>query len=333
MKFRTEIKIDAQPGVISYNDKILSAGSCFAENIVRDLEDHYFNVLGNPFGVLYNPASLLNMFELGEKGKSLKKDNLIFYDDEWHSFYHNNKFSNENAELALIGINDSITELNKFLNEVSVVIITLGTSYVYKHIERNMIVSNCHKIPQKYFTRHLLTVEENYFYLQKILSVIKKFNSKAKIVLTVSPVRHIKDGLHGNQLSKARLLLAVEKLVEEKENVFYFPSYEIMNDDLRDYRFYNEDLVHPNNIAVKYITEKFVATFFDEETKRFYGETEELRNALQHKFLKSSSTKREKFLQKYVELTKQLSAKYPSVDFSNAANYFKKQLEELKSLL
>ncbi len=330
MKFRTEIEIEEPAVKISYKDKILSVGSCFAENIADGLSSHFLNVLGNPFGVLYNPAAILNMFLLAKEKKELKRNDLIFHGGQWHSFYHNSEFSDDDVNVCLQNVNNSIFELNKFLRNVDSVILTLGTSFVYEHIESKLIVSNCHKIPQKFFSRRMLQIEESYSFIKQIIEIIRIFNKNAKIILTVSPVRHIKDGLHGNQLSKAYLLIAVDNLVQENERVLYFPSYEIVNDDLRDYRFYAEDLVHPNEAAVKYIREIFSEYFFDEETKEFYRDTNTLAKALQHRAVNPRSVKYKEFLNFSLKLVEQMKTKYPQTNFNKAEEYFRARLNEFK---
>ncbi len=331
MKFRTEIEITTPKSRISYKDVILSVGSCFAENIYSKLHELFFNIKCNPFGTLYNSASVLKMFRLAESGKELTKDDLIFYDGEWHSFYHNSEFSDENPEVCLSKINSSIFELNKLLSDLDTVIITFGTSYVYEHIERKMIVSNCHKIPQKYFRRKFLSVEENAFYINRIIEIVEKFNPEAKIILTVSPVRHVKDGLHNNQLSKASLLLALEKVLGENEKAMYFPSYEILNDDLRDYRFYAADLTHPNEVAINYIYEKFSQNFFDRETFEFTRKAENLAKALKHRAINPESRKYKEFLAFTSRLLEKMKKEFPEVNFSEAENILERKIGEVKT--
>jgi hypothetical protein len=330
MKFRTEISLPSYPFHISFEESILSAGSCFAVNIAEELKKRFFNVMFNPFGTLYNTASVLNMFELAKSKSQLQKEDLIFHNGEWHSFYHNSEFSHFHPEIALEKINFSIIKLNEFLQKNDVVILTYGTSYVYIHKARNLIVSNCHKIPQEDFSRKLLSTEENFYYMQKTIEIIKSFNPKVKIIISVSPVRHLKDGLHANQISKAHLLLAVEKATKEIENCFYFPSYEIVLDDLRDYRFFSSDLAHPNEFAIAYIWEKFAQAFFESKTLEYIKEAEKVRSALEHRPINLDSPSYKNFLNGLARQIEKIKIKYPAVNFDEAERILREKLNALK---
>ena len=250
MKLQTIVDIKPSEWKIGYEDKILLLGSCFSDEIGERMEQCYLSVIRNPFGTLYNPLSIANAINLQSP-----IFNLQFHDGLWHSMYHHGSFSRSTKEEAEQAVRTSIETMQKALQEASVVIVTFGTAWVYEM--NGEIVGNCHKLPENNFTRRRLSVEEIIAAWQPIIT---RYPDKHWL-FTVSPIRHIKDGLHENQLSKATLLQAVEQLGD------YFPSYEIVLDELRDYRFYADDLVHPSSMAVNYIWERFVDTYCTNQTK------------------------------------------------------------------
>lgn len=255
MKLQTIVDIKPSEWKIGYGDKILMVGSCFSDEIGEQMKQRYLDVVCNPFGTLYNPLSIaqaLNMNEMPE---------LIEHEGLWHSMAHHGSLSRADKHEAEETIRGSVEAMQKALCEANVVIVTFGTSWVYEM--NGAIVGNCHKLPESCFTRRRLSVEEIVAAWKPIL---EKYNDKHWL-FTVSPIRHIKDGLHENQLSKATLLLALEAIRNQLSAISYFPSYEIMLDELRDYRFYADDLVHPSSLAVNYIWERFVDTFCTNQTK------------------------------------------------------------------
>ena len=255
MKLQTIVDIKPSEWKIGYEDKILMVGSCFSDEIGEQMKQRYLDVVCNPFGTLYNPLSIaraLNMNEMPE---------LIEHEGLWHSMAHHGSLSRADKHEAEEAIRGSVEAMQKALCEANVVIVTFGTSWAYEM--NGAIVGNCHKLSESCFTRRRLSVEEIVAAWKPIL---EKYNDKHWI-FTVSPIRHIKDGLHENQLSKATLLLALEAIRNQLSAISYFPSYEIMLDELRDYRFYADDLVHPSSLAVNYIWERFVDTFCTNQTK------------------------------------------------------------------
>lgn len=255
MKLQTIVDIKPSEWKIGYEDKILMVGSCFSDEIGEQMKQRYLDVVCNPFGTLYNPLSIaqaLNMNEMPE---------LIEHEGLWHSMAHHGSLSRADKHEAEEAIRGSIEAMQKALCEANVVIVTFGTSWVYEM--NGAIVGNCHKLPESCFTRRRLSVEEIVAAWKPIL---EKYSDKHWL-FTVSPIRHIKDGLHENQLSKATLLLALGTIRNQLSAISYFPSYEIMLDELRDYRFYADDLVHPSSLAVNYIWERFVDTFCTNQTK------------------------------------------------------------------
>ena len=262
MKLQTIVDIPASPWKIGYEDKILMIGSCFSDEIGEQMQQRYLNVTCNPFGKLYNPLSIAKALTMTEVPE------LIEYERLYHSMAHHGSFSRADQQEAEIAIRISIETMQKALDEASVVIVTFGTAWVYE--KDGEIVGNCHKLPESCFTRRRLSVDEIVSAWQPIIA---RYPDKHWL-FTVSPIRHIRDGLHENQLSKATLLQAIESLCSVSETVCalsakrsYFPSYEIMLDELRDYRFYADDLVHPSSLAVSYIWERFVDTFCTPQTK------------------------------------------------------------------
>ena len=267
MKLQTIVDIKPSEWKIGYEDKILLLGSCFSDEIGAQMQQRYMQVTCNPFGTLYNPLSIAKAINLRIFNSSNCKLPLVEYEGLWHSMAHHGSFSRPTKEEAEEAVNESIVAMQKALNEATVVIVTFGTAWVYEM--NGDVVGNCHKLPEKLFTRRRLSVEEIVAAWRPILEQYKDKHW----IFTVSPIRHIKDGLHENQLSKATLLMAVEELgntenrVQNTERITYFPSYEIVLDELRDYRFYADDLVHPSSMAVSYIWERFVDTFCTNQTK------------------------------------------------------------------
>jgi len=252
MKLQTIVDITPSKWKIGYEDKILMLGSCFSDEIGEQMAQRYLHVTCNPFGTLYNPLSIAQAINLQSPISNLQ---LVYHEGLWHSMAHHGSFSRADKSEAENVIRASIETMQKALHEASVVIVTFGTAWVYE--KDGKIVGNCHKLPESCFTRRRLTVEE---IVEAWKPILAQYPDKHWL-FTVSPIRHIRDGLHENQLSKATLLQAVEQLGD------YFPSYEIMLDELRDYRFYADDLVHPSSLAVNYIWERFVDTFCTNPTK------------------------------------------------------------------
>lgn len=260
MKLQTIVDIEPSAWKIGYEDRILMVGSCFSDEIGAQMQERYLNVTCNPFGTLYNPLSIAKAFSL-----QLSEVNFQFHDGLWHSMAHHGAFSRATKEEAEQAVRASIETMQKALKEASVVIVTFGTAWVYEM--NGAIVGNCHKLPERCFNRRRLSVEE---IVEAWKPILAQYPDK-KWLFTVSPIRHIRDGLHENQISKATLLQAVEQLVLNSSpspaTRRYFPSYEIMLDELRDYRFYADDLVHPSSLAVNYIWERFVECFCTNQTK------------------------------------------------------------------
>jgi len=285
MKFRTELPVPKYPLQISYRDNILLLGSCFSDHIGTFLTNHRFSVLSNPFGTLFNPVSIANALKM-TMNPDLFTENYCYYFDNHHvSFAHHGSFSHPDENLFKKQIIEQFLITKTFLQKTNILFLTFGTAYCYQFKERDLMVANCHKIPNTKFEKFRLTIDEIVRLYQEIISILRSINPSIHIFFTVSPVRHLGDGFHENQLSKSILHLAIEQLVENK-NVFYFPAYEILMDDLRDYRFYAEDLCHPGENAVRYMEELFANSFFSQETKEKLKEIEKENKMLNHRKLK-----------------------------------------------
>lgn len=331
MQFRTEINLDKSDLLFDHADRIVTIGSCFAEKIAEYFKYYRFTLLDNPFGVLYNPASVFNVINLLNENKVFDKDDLIFEQNEWHSFYHHSNFSHHEIDECLKNINTSLIEAKNFLSKTKILIITYGTSYVYKHIARDYIVSNCHKIPSGSFEHFRLTLDEVIRYIEASLHLLNLLNNNLKIIFTVSPVRHWKDGAVDNQLSKSTLLLAVNKIVSGNKNCVYFPSYEILMDDLRDYRFYKSDLIHPNKIATDYVWDKFKTAHLKSECEAMLKEIDPIAKARFHRSRNIHSEKNKIFLQSQLNRIEELEKKYNYLSLTDDKKHFQKLLEEISA--
>lgn len=291
--FRTSIKLKEEKNQVDYSSNIVLFGSCFSENIGKKLDYYKFNASTNPYGILFNIAAIEKaIIECIDK-KTYSENDLFYYNELWQSFNHHSDFSDVSSTRVLKKINNSIQKANNDLLEASHIIITLGTAWVYEKIDSKLVVANCHKVPQKEFNKKLLSIEEISNSIEKIKSLLLSFNSKINIIFTVSPVRHLKDGMLENSLSKAHLLSAIHKNLDQK--TFYFPSYEIMIDDLRGYRFYNSDMVHPNEVAINYIWNSFKKTWISDHTLAIQKEVAIIQKGLQHKPFNPSSEAHIKF--------------------------------------
>jgi hypothetical protein len=309
--FQTKVDIPSSDLKISYEDHIMTFGSCFAENIGNKLKNVYFDTEVNPFGVLYNPVSIQNSLELLLENKLFTEHDIFKYHSLWQSFSHSGLFSDVSADKCLAKINNRFEKAVYFLKETDFLLITFGTAWVYEDRKSGRVVSNCHKLPAGEFVRRRLPVDEIIDDYTKLISEIQKRFPKLKIIFSVSPIRHWKDGAHENNVSKSTLLLAIDALQKHFDNVRYFPAYEIQMDELRDYRFYASDMLHPSEVAVDYIWSRFSETYFEENTIRIKKEFEQFITDLSHRPIHPDSDEFSKF-QKYT-LNKEtlLKQKYP----------------------
>ncbi|MDY2587898.1 GSCFA domain-containing protein [Winogradskyella aquimaris] len=266
MNLQTYTKLDKQlHHQIDYTSKLMLLGSCFSENIGSKFEYHKFQSEINPFGILFHPIAVENLITRSINKDFYKEDDLISHNEIWSCFDAHSKMNAFSKKDLLNNLNDTIESTHKNINTATHLIITLGTAWVYRYIASDRIVANCHKIPQKQFLKELLPIDDIVASLEKIVALVRSVNPEVNFIFTVSPVRHLKDGFVENNQSKAHLLAAIHQLVEPRKRLFYFPSYEIMMDELRDYRFYNQDMIHPNDVAIDYIWEKFKTVWLTQE--------------------------------------------------------------------
>lgn len=300
---------------ISYASELLLLGSCFSENIAQKLSYYKFAALQNPFGILFHPKAIENLIVNAINEKEYTEDDVFEFNEQWQSFEAHSEMNASSPEEILKQLNTNSQLLHNQLQKASHVIITLGTAWVYRHIATDTLVANCHKVPQKQFLKELLSVSEVAETLEAIVSLIRSVNEESAILFTVSPVRHLKDGFTKNQQSKAHLVAAVHQVIGPRKKVHYFPSYEILLDELRDYRFYKEDMIHPNEMAITYIWEKFAATWITNESKTVMKQVETIQKGLAHRPFNSDSEAHRKFLDNIAHQIDEIQSKYPRICF------------------
>ncbi len=306
---------------INHQQNLLLIGSCFTEQIGTKLSNHKFAVLDNPNGILFNPISITKSISSYIDNKQYTESDLFYQNECWNSWEHHSRFSKPDLKECLNGINESQSKANAFLKKTDWLLITLGSAFVYE-LKNKAVVANCHKVPTDKFVKRLLPVEEVFTGLQDLIEKAQAFNPGIKIIFTISPVRHLRDGFIENNRSKATLIQTVHQLVDNNANCFYFPAYELVIDDLRDYRFFAEDMVHPNYAATKYVWEKFIATCIDESSQQLMKELSVIVAAKNHNPFNPTSEQHKKFLQTNLEKVQKLERKFPYINFEEEAQYF-----------
>ena len=327
MQFFTSINIKSLQTPFTYNDKILLVGSCFTEHIGNYLEEVKFRVLQNPNGILFDPISVCNSISLYIENKQYTIDDLFYLNEAWHSWQHHSRFSGMDKEDVLATINDSQQAAHTCLKQADWLIITLGSSFVYKLVETGQPVANCHKAPAQTFIKHLSTIEETTIALDTLIYRLFQFNPYLKVMFTISPVRHLRDGVVENNRSKARLIEAVHHLVNKFDKLYYFPAYELVIDVLRDYRFFDIDLAHPNYAATQFVLEKFAESCCSEDTRALMDEIKRLVIARNHKPFNPASQQHKQFLSNQLKKTLSLKEQLPWLDFSKEINFFSETKE------
>lgn len=316
---------------LTLENKIITLGSCFSDNIGTNLTDLKFNVFQNPFGTLYHPLVIAQI--INDAMMEVKSSNQFFIENDglWRWWLGHGSLAHPDLDFLKSSIENIKSELKSSLQAVNTVLfLTFGSSYSYTFLEQNLMVGNCHKIPDKYFSKHISSVADISKAYFELISALIKVNPSLKIVFTVSPVRHIKDGLHENNLSKSTLLLAVDEIVSRfSENCCYFPAYELQIDGLRDYQYYNDDLVHPSSKAVAFIWERFCASFFNGEMIQWRKEFENLSRSLHHRPLHPSSVSFQVFVRKLSASLADLSSSYPLLDWSSEEQKLNQLMEML----
>ncbi|MBX2925400.1 MAG: GSCFA domain-containing protein [Chitinophagaceae bacterium] len=330
MDFRLPFKVAPFSKTISHKHSIFLTGSCFTEHMSNYLAEAKFSVLENLHGILFNPHSIASSLLAYIENKTYTRNDLFHYNESWHSWEHHSRFSHPDPEEALHTINQSQRAAHLFLQKAGWLIITLGSAWIYELKKddpdgaEHTIVANCHKVPAGRFLKRLMSTEDVLSGLGNMLYRLFIFNPSIRIIFTISPVRHLRDGFVENNKSKAVLIQAVHRLVEKFEQLFYFPAYELVIDDLRDYRFYAEDMVHPNYLATDYVWEQFRSACIDPSSLPLIKEMEKINLALRHRPFNHSSQAHQKFLQANLKKVKELQTEYPYLDFTKERMYFEK---------
>lgn len=316
MAFFTQIPLQKEAkNPISYNSKIVLLGSCFSENIGTRFSYYKFQSVQNPFGILFHPKAIERFITNAINKKEYTEDDLFYLNERWHSFDAHSFLSTPSKKDVLTNLNSAVQTSFTWLGKATHLIITPGTSWVYRHIESDTIVANCHKVPQKKFLKELMSVEEIVECLEASVTLIKSINRKAAIIFTISPVRHLKDGFIENQQSKSHLIAAIQQVVDGGRTASYFPSYELMMDELPDYRFYAEDMIHPNKIAIDYLWKRFSETWISGSCHTVMEQVAKIQQGLNHKAFNPNSKAHQQFLSTLRTQIIALQNEYPFMSF------------------
>jgi len=318
MKLQTQIPLNLAKNLVDYNSRLLLLGSCFSQNIGRKLKYYKFQSLQNPFGILFHPKAIEKLISKSVDQDTYSERDVFFHNERWHCFDAHSDLSDSSKEQLLQKLNKALEQTNQQITKSTHIIITLGTAWVYRNIKSGKFVANCHKVPQSEFKKELLSVEEVIYGLRNIVDKIASANKKAQVIFTISPVRHLKDGFVENQRSKAHLITAIHELINTSDFVprtSYFESFEIMMDELRDYRFYESDMVHPNQLAIDYIWEKFKVVWISEKAHSTMEKVAEIQKGLQHRPFNPDSEQHKKFVKSLERKITYLQKGYPSMEF------------------
>lgn len=302
------------PDPIDYNSRLLLLGSCFVENMGEKFAHFKFRALQNPFGILFHPKAIENLVVNAIGNKQCSDKDVFFFNERWHCFDAHSALSDISKEALLQKLNDGLAHTAKQLLQASHIIITLGTAWVYRNRTTGAVVANCHKVPQAEFSNEILEVDAIAACLENIIAQIKSVNKNCRLIFTISPVRHLKDGFVENQRSKAHLITALHNVCSQ-DQTSYFPSYEIMMDELRDYRFYNEDMVHPNALAINYIWEKFREVCLSDSTAAIMKKVDAVQKGLQHRPFNPKAEKHLEFLKTLEQKIQQLQSDHSFMKF------------------
>jgi hypothetical protein len=321
MEFRRELLVKPFSEKINIRHTLMLAGSCFTEHLGEKFQHNRFKILQNPNGIIFNPVSISNAISSYISNKKYTPESLFRKDEWWTSWQHHTSFSHTDIGQLLAMINGSQQEAHDFLKQADWLIITLGSAWVYQ-LQTGEVVANCHKVPTDKFRKKLLSPEEVLSELDNMMHRLFIFNPSIKIIFTISPVRHLRDGFIENNRSKAVLIQAVHHMVQKFNRLYYFPAYELVIDDLRDYRFYAEDMVHPNYQATEYVWEKFLGACIDDESLRFIKELAPINLALAHKPFQPESLAHKNFRKKQYEKIEQMQKEYPFITWDSDLAFF-----------
>ncbi len=320
--FFLPIQINPPAERIRYQQKILLTGSCFTEHIGNWLEDVKFDVLQNPNGILFDTLSVAGSLVSYVEGRQYQKGDLFFLNDLWQSWKHHGLFSDTSQQRCLEKINESQSAAHEFLKKSDWLIITLGSAFSYTLKENQMPVANCHRAPSDWFTKTLLSIEDMLAVFDETLHRLFQFNPALRIIFTVSPVRHIRDGVIENNRSKARLIEMVHHFANKFDRIYYFPAYELVIDVLRDYRFFDKDLVHPNYQATDFVLDNFMQHYVESSSRAIADEVKKIKTAYRHRALHPDTEAHKRFLNEYLLKTKVQAEKYPFLDFKKEIDHF-----------
>lgn len=328
MKFRYELEIVAPKKLIEHHHNIMLVGSCFTENIGEKLAKHKWNILQNPNGILFNPVSVSEAIINIVEQKQYSKEDLFYYNEAYHSWQHHSRFSKVNAQ-------DTVQEINKishaaynFLKTANILVVTLGSAWIYTlteealNAQKGSVAANNHKAPHSWFEKKLMTPAQVITVLGTMLDRVGSINKDIQVIFTISPVRHLREGAINNNRSKAVLIQAIHDLIEYLPSLYYFPAYELVIDDLRDYRFFSEDLVHPNYAATNYVWEKLVQSCFSENSQQLMQQIADINLAFNHKPFNAASSQHKVFLKSYLHKTQTLKEQYNYINFEEELKYF-----------
>jgi hypothetical protein len=332
MEFQLPIQINTLPEPITYHDGILLVGSCFTEHMGHKLQELKFNTLQNPHGILFDPQSVATSLVSYVQNRQYTAEDLFYLNEVWQSWQHHSIFSDIDKAACLQRINEAQQSAHDFLKNAACIVITLGSSFSYRLtgtapaavLQRGGVtaVANCHRAPAQWFSKHLMGIEETNAALDNCIHQLLHFNPSLKIIFTVSPVRHIRDGVTENNRSKARLIEVVHNLVNKFDRLHYFPAYELVIDVLRDYRFYDIDMVHPNYPATEFVLEKFIQHCIDAPSQQAMEEIRKIVIARKHRAFQPATNAHRQFLLAHLEKAKELQKKYPFLDFGEETAYF-----------
>lgn len=330
--FRTQLSSKPAKTQITHAQKLLLLGSCFTEHIGTQLQENKFDALTNPFGIVYNPLSMAQCLErVADGNQPFSEGDLFGNAGLWHSWAYHGRFSHPNKNRALEGINQAYHEAVEHLKKTDFLLLTFGTADVFELKETGQLVANNHKMPAAHFTARRLSVSEIVEKMRTVLQTIKATNEQLQVILTVSPVRHLRNGMVENQRSKATLILACEEICKQLDFAQYFPAYELLLDDLRDYRFYAADMLHPSEVAVEYVWQFFSDTFFAENTQRLNERIGKIRSAAQHRPFHPDTEQHRAFVRAQLEAIKQLKQEMPGLDFSGEEAVFSKFASQVET--
>ena len=318
---------------MDYSKSMMFFGSCFSENIGQKLIDLKFNVNMNPFGILYNPQSIANSLKILLDKQVFNEYDLFQDQGLWNSFYHHSRFSDVEKEVVLERINSRIIASHEFLKNADFLVLTFGTAWAYELADQGQVVSNCHKVPAAQFNRVRLTRHEISEAYRNLMEELWRFNPNLKIIFTVSPIRHLKDGAVENQVSKSTLLMAIDRLRNEYSDrgFVYFPSYELMMDELRDYRFYAEDMVHLSPVAIDYIFDRFSKFIISKDSEKISDKVLKIRKSMLHRPVNTESVEYNKFLQATLDEINKLALTSSQLNFDEEKIYFEQELERFQN--